>query len=76
MKEKIEAKINEVLETIISKDAKDITYNEYRILDNKLATIRYEEERQEKNKEMAELMVKTMSGFGSTIPTPLGAEEV
>lgn len=75
MKEKIEAKLNEIIESIISKDAGDITYNEYRILDNRLSTIKYEEERQEKNREMAELMVKTIGGFGS-VPTPLGAEEV
>ena len=75
MKEKIEAKINEILESIMSKDVKDITYNEYRILDNKLSAIKWEESQQEKNKDMAELVLKTMGGFGSSMPAPLGKEE-
>ena len=75
MKEKIEAKINEVLESIMSKDAKDITYNEYRILDNKLANLKWDESQQERNKDMAELMLKTIGTFGSSVPTPLDKEE-
>ena len=61
MKDKIQAKINDIIETIIAKDPKDITYNEYRILDSKLISIKYEEEQEAKNKEMSELWAKAMS---------------
>lgn len=64
MKERIETKISEVLENILSKDVKDITYNEYFILDSKLSSLKWEEEQKEKNKDMMELMAKTI-GFGS-----------
>ena len=70
MREKIEAKINEIIEHIISKNVHDITYNEYRILDSKLATIKWEEENKAKNKELTELMVKTIGG-GICAPAPL-----
>ena len=46
MKEKIESKINEILEVIISKDAGDITYDEYRILDNRLSALKWEESKE------------------------------
>ena len=75
MKEKIEAKINEILDNIMAKDAKDISYNEYRILDAKLSSIKYEEEQEARNKEMGELMAKTFSrGFGmpaAPLPDPV-----
>lgn len=79
MKEKIEKKINDVIETIIEKDPKNITYNEYRILDSKLSAIKWEEEQAAKNKEMAELWSKTLGnnlfcGFGGTtsyLPDPV-----
>lgn len=72
MKEKIEAKVKEIIEAIIAKDTKDITYNEYRILDNKLCTIKYEEESKRKNEELTALMTKTFtSGIGSPMPMPL-----
>ena len=72
MKEKIEAKIDEVLDYIMSKDASEISYNEYRILDNKLASIKWETEKKEKDKEFAQLMSKTLGyGLGSSMPTPL-----
>ena len=78
MREKIENKINECIEAIISKDPKDITYNEYRILDSKLSTLKWEEEQKSKNKEMAEILAKTFStnaiGFGSAayaLPDPV-----
>ena len=76
MKEKIETKINEIIEAIIAKDTKDITYNEYRILDNKLCSIKYEEETKQKNAELAAMMAKTFtSGIGSCIPAPLPEKE-
>ena len=72
MKEKIQAKIYEVIETILNKKPEDITYNEYRILDSKYASLKWEEEQASKNKEMAELWAKTLGNniFGG-IPAPL-----
>lgn len=76
-KDKINKKIDEVIEYIIGKDTKDITYNEYRILDSKLSSIKWEEEQAAKSKEMAELWSKTLGnnifGFGGTtsyLPDP------
>ena len=72
MREKIEAKVKEIIESIIAKDVKDITYNEYRILDNKLCSIKYEEETKRKNEELTALMTKTFTGsIGSPVPMPL-----
>lgn len=78
-KDKIKVKIDDVIEYIISKEPKDITYNEYRILDSKLSSIKWEEEQAAKSKEMAELWSKTLgnnifSGFGGTtsyLPDPV-----
>ena len=39
MKEKIETKVHEILDYILAKDASQISYNEYKILDNKLKNI-------------------------------------
>ena len=55
MKDKIEAKVNEVIEYIISKNPEDITYNEYRILDNRLASLKYEKDQKERDEMMAAL---------------------
>lgn len=62
MKTKIENKLNEVVEYIISKSSEDITYNEYRILDNRLAVLKNEEMQKTRNKEMAEMLGKIWSG--------------
>ena len=76
MKEKLEAKVNEIIESIMAKDVKDITYNEYRILDNKLSAIKYEEESKRKNEEFTALMAKTFAGgIGSPVPMPLPEKE-
>jgi len=72
MKEKIENKISEIIDHIVSKDANDISYNEYRILDNKLSSIKWEEEKSKNSKEMAEMLAKTLgNGFTSIAPAPL-----
>lgn len=71
MREKIEAKVTEIIDFILGKEPNDITYNEYRILDSKLAAIKYDEEQKERNKELAEMMTKTIGySFGSA-PMPL-----
>ena len=77
-KDKIKAKIDDVIEYIISKEPKDITYNEYRILDAKLNSIKWEEEQASKNKEMSELWAKAMSNgiWGGSCCTPCLPESV
>ena len=76
MKEKIENKITEIIDYITSKDAKHISYNEYRILDSKLSSIKYEEESKERNKHFAEMMASTFAGsFGGPTPLPESTEE-
>ena len=70
MKDKIEAKVNEVIDYIISKDVKDITYNEYRILDSKLSNLKYEEEARKRNDEMTSLLVKSIGNY-SNMPSTL-----
>lgn len=71
-KDKIKGKIDDVIEYIIGKEPKDITYNEYRILDSKLISIKYEEEQEAKSKEMSELWAKAMSNsiWGGSCCTP------
>ena len=75
MKEKIEAKINEVIEAIIAKDPKDITYNEYKILDNKLATIKWSEEQSKHNAEYSEILGKMFANSVSVPPARLSDAE-
>ena len=71
-KDKIKTKIDDVIEYIIGKEPKDITYNEYRILDSKLISIKYNEEQEAKSKEMSELWAKAMSNsiWGGSCCTP------
>lgn len=71
MKEKITNKINDVIEVIIAKNPSDITYNEYRILDARLAAIKYEEEQQKRNEEFTTLLGKAMGSTFMIPPTPL-----
>lgn len=61
MKERIEAKINEVIDYILSKDVKDITYAEYRILDARYNFLKYEEENKKRSTELAEMTARIFS---------------
>lgn len=70
MKTRIENKVNEVVEYIISKSPEDITYNEYRILDNRLAVLKNEEMQETRDKEMAEVLGKLWSGGYSNCFAP------
>jgi hypothetical protein len=72
MKEKIENKINEVIEAIIEKDAKEVTYNEYRILENRYSFLKYEEEQKERNKKLVNVITDTFSSL--QLPQPLPEE--
>lgn len=68
MKERLEAKIEEVLNLILEKDAEDINPMEYGILDAALKEIRMKEAQEESNKKyaktMAELLSSTFSSSG------------
>ena len=76
MREKIEKKITDIIDFIISKDVDKITYNEYRILDNKLSSMKFEEESKERNEHFAEMMASTFAGsFGGPTPLPESTEE-
>jgi hypothetical protein len=72
MKEKIENKINEIIETIIAKEAKEVTYNEYRILENRYSYLKYEEEQREKNRKLVNVITETISS--APLPQPLPDE--
>lgn len=61
MKDLISAKIDEIVKNILEKDAHDITYDEYKILDAKFKDMKYEESQKEHLEQMAELMTKTFS---------------
>ena len=70
---KIESKIDEIIESIIAKRPEDVTYGEYKILDCRAKDLKYLEEQKKKNEEMAGMMAKVFSGFGSTnsyLPEP------
>ena len=61
MKEKIEGKINEIVEYIISKPAGEVSLDEYTVLRNELLDIRTREGQAENGKRMAEFMAAAFS---------------
>lgn len=68
MKEKLEAKIEEVINLILEKDAEEINPMEYGILDAKLKEIRMKEAQEESNKKYAKTMAELLAStaFSST----------
>ena len=56
MKEKIESKIEEIVDFIVSKPIGETTLDDYTILTNELKDIRFRESQAGQNKRMAELM--------------------
>lgn len=62
---KIEDKIHEIIEYIISKPAEEITLDEYTVLKNELLDIRAKEDKKENGKRMAELMANALSATNS-----------
>ena len=56
MKERIEAKIAEIVEQIINKPAAEVTLDDYTILTNELKGIEYKQAQSDNSKRMAELM--------------------
>lgn len=66
MRQKIETKISEIVDSIIAKPADAVTKDEYDILASELRRAIYDEETKEKNKKLAEAMGSMIgSGFGS-----------
>ena len=67
MKEKIENKIAEIVDYIISKPSEEVTLDEYTILQNELKEIAVRESQTDHNKRMAELLsiVSGTGGFGT-----------
>ena len=61
VKEKIQEKINEIIESIISKPAGEITLDDYTVLTNELHDIRARESQAKSGKRMAELMANAFS---------------
>ena len=79
MKEKIEQKIDEIIESILAKPVNEITYSEYRILDCRSKDLQYREEQSKRSEEMGQLMAKTFGySIGSapqSLPEPTMKEE-
>lgn len=61
MKERIEKKLEERLENILNKDVEEITSEEFSILSTKLNDIKFEETKEERDKEFAELFSKILT---------------
>lgn len=51
MRERIEKKIDEIVETIIAKDPANISYMEYRVLETRLSVMKYGADREAMDKE-------------------------
>lgn len=66
MEEKIIAKIEEVVDFIISKPASEVTLNDYTVLHEELKDIRFRREQEASSERLRQLMAATGSGcFGS-----------
>lgn len=66
MEEKIIAKIEEVVDYIISKPTSEVTLNDYTILHEELKDIRFRREQEASSERLRQLMAATGSGcFGS-----------
>lgn len=56
MKERIESKIEEIVDHIISKPVEEVTLDDYTVLTNELKGIEYKQAQSDNSKRMAELM--------------------
>lgn len=66
MKEKLEAKIEEIIEYILEKNVTEIDYNDYFILDSTLKNIRAKEQEAESKRQLAKTMAQlAYTPFGS-----------
>ena len=56
MKERIESKIEEIVDYIINKPVEEVTLDDYTVLTNELKGIEYKQTQSDNSKRMAELM--------------------
>ena len=73
MKERLKEKIDEVINHILDKDVRDMTYSDYKILDAEYKDIVYKEEQAKRNEEFKETFFKAFSGMNSvpgSLPEP------
>ena len=74
MKEKIEKKIGQIVDYIISKPESEITRDDYEIIASEVRDIRFreaEEERQERMERMLAMAGPAFAGFGGGKVTPI-----
>lgn len=65
MKEKLESKIDAIINFIINKPEEKITQEDYSILSSELRDIRFRESQADSGKRMAELMAIAYPGFSA-----------
>lgn len=65
MKDKIEQKIQDIVDYIIHKPVEEVTLDDYTILTNELTAIRAAESKTDNSKRMAELLAMVTSSSGS-----------
>lgn len=58
MKEQIKEKLDKRIEYILTKDVNEITPEEFMALTSKLSQIEFEESKEDRNKELVEMMTK------------------
>lgn len=69
MKERIEAKIEEIIDLIIKKPTEEITLDDYTILTAELRDIRFREDQEANRTKFTELMATSFAaGFAPTAP--------
>ena len=74
MKEKIEKKIEKIVDYIISKPESEITADDYMIIASEVRDIRFreaEEERQERMEHLLAMAGPSFAGFGGKKVTPI-----
>ena len=62
MKDKIETKINSIIDYIIAKPENEITMEDYNILASELRDIRFREQQSEQSERMAKLIAASFPG--------------
>lgn len=65
MKEKLESKIDAIINFILNKPEEKITQEDYNILSSELRDIRFRESQADSGKRMAELMAIAYPGFSA-----------
>lgn len=76
MRDRIEKKINDIIESILAKNVNEITYSEYKILDCRSKDLKYNEDQAKKAEDMAQLMGKALGYTSSMSPAYLPEPEI